>query len=40
MEFEKTTLTAEQVDEKMNPNELLTIKVDDLIKRVEELEKK
>ena len=32
-------LTKEQIDEKMNPNELLTTKVNDLIKRVEELEK-
>ncbi len=32
-------LTAEQVDEMKNPSEFLTEKVNDLTKRVEELEK-
>lgn len=35
----KTELTQEQIEEKMNCSEVLTAKVNDLIKRVEVLEK-
>ena len=36
----ETELTNEQIDEKMNNAEVTTTKVNDLIKRVTELEKK